>query len=60
MTVRQNIAAAVRDRSLRHTAVEGQLRRFRLEDAAELLPRQISGGQRSPCPGSEFPQCTGG
>ncbi len=46
MTVRQNIAAAVRDRSLRHTAVEGQLRRFRLEDAAELLPRQISGGQR--------------
>lgn len=46
MTVRQNIAAAIRDRTRRRSAAETLLRRFRLENAAELLPRQISGGQR--------------
>lgn len=46
MTVRQNIAAGVRDKSRRNDATAELLRRFRLEDAAELRPSQISGGQQ--------------
>lgn len=46
MTVRQNIAAAVKDRKRRREETEVQLRRFRLENAAEQRPRQLSGGQQ--------------
>lgn len=46
MTARQNIAAVIRDRSSRQARTEELLRRFRLEDAAELRPRQLSGGQQ--------------
>ena len=46
MTVRQNIAAAVRDRRQRAAAAEEKLRRFRLEAVANLRPGQLSGGQQ--------------
>lgn len=46
MTVAQNIGAAVADRQARKTVVAEQLRRFRLEEAAELYPHQLSGGQQ--------------
>lgn len=46
MTVRQNIACAVRSKSSREAFVEDLLRRFRLEDTASLRPRQLSGGQQ--------------
>lgn len=46
MTVRQNIGAAIPDRRERKAAVDGLLRRFRLEETAELKPRQLSGGQQ--------------
>lgn len=46
MTVRQNIAAAARDRRGRREETEALLRRFRLEDAADLRPGQLSGGQQ--------------
>ena len=46
MTVRQNIAAAVADRRLRHSETEEKLRQFRLEEIAELKPPQLSGGQQ--------------
>ena len=46
MTVRQNIAAAVRDRRSRQEAAARQLRLFQLEDVADLKPRQLSGGQQ--------------
>lgn len=46
MTVRQNIAAAVRDKAARGDTTEELLRRFRLSDAADKRPRQISGGQQ--------------
>ena len=46
MTVRQNIAVAVRDRSSRDAAVTEKLRQFRLEDVADKRPRQLSGGQQ--------------
>ena len=46
MTVRQNIAAAVRRKDRRETLVPELLRRFRLEDKASLRPRQLSGGQQ--------------
>lgn len=49
MTARQNIAAAVRDRARRKTAAEELIRRFRLEEAADLKPRQLSGGQQQRC-----------
>ncbi len=45
-TARQNIAAAVGDRRRRQAVAEEQLRRFRLEDAADLRPGQLSGGQQ--------------
>ena len=46
MTVRQNIAAAVRRRDRREALVQELLHRFRLEDKASLRPRQLSGGQQ--------------
>jgi len=46
MTVRQNIAAAVRDTAKRQAVAAEKLRQFRLEDAADKKPRQISGGQQ--------------
>ena len=46
MTVRQNIAAAVRDRQRRKEVTEEKLRRFRLEEVADKRPGQISGGQQ--------------
>lgn len=49
MTVRQNIAAAVRERSQRASAVAEQLRRFQLESVAEQRPGQLSGGQQQRC-----------
>lgn len=46
MTVRQNIAAAVKGKALRQSAAAEKLRQFHLEDAADKLPGQISGGQQ--------------
>lgn len=49
MTVRQNIAAAVRDRNVRAAAAREKLRQFQLEDVADLRPFQLSGGQQQRC-----------
>ena len=49
MTVRQNIAAAVRDRKARTAATEEKLRQFQLEAVADLRPGQLSGGQQQRC-----------
>ena len=49
MTVRRNIAAAVRESSRRAEITSDLLRRFRLEDAAEQKPAQLSGGQQQRC-----------
>lgn len=49
MTVRQNIAAAVRDRRTREAVTAEKLRQFRLEAVAELRPRELSGGQQQRC-----------
>jgi len=46
MTVRQNIAAAVRDKGKRTEVAEEKIRQFRLEDIAHKKPGQISGGQQ--------------
>ena len=46
MTVRQNIAAAVRDKQRRKAVTEEKLRQFRLEEVADKRPCQISGGQQ--------------
>ena len=46
MTVRQNIAAAVRDKQRRKAVTEEKLRQFRLEEVADKRPSQISGGQQ--------------
>lgn len=46
MTVRQNIAAAVRDRAKREETVLRLLRQFRLEQVAGQRPGQLSGGQQ--------------
>lgn len=46
MTVRQNIAVAVRDRQRRETLVAERLRQFQLENVADQRPSQISGGQQ--------------
>lgn len=46
MTVRQNIAAAVRSRQLRQAVAAEKIRQFRLEDAADKKPCQLSGGQQ--------------
>lgn len=46
MTVRQNIAAAVADKARRDAVTAQKLRQFRLEDAADKRPHQISGGQQ--------------
>ncbi len=49
MTVRQNIAVAVREKSRRTAAAEELLRRMKLERVADLRPGQISGGQQQRC-----------
>ena len=49
MTVRKNIAAALPDKKGREAAVRELLRRFRLEEVAELKPSQLSGGQQQRC-----------
>ena len=49
MTVRQNIAAAVRDRSRRQADVAEKLRQFQLEAVADQRPAQLSGGQQQRC-----------
>ena len=46
MTVRQNIAVAVRDKNKRAEVTEAKIRQFRLEDVADKKPGQISGGQQ--------------
>lgn len=46
MTVRQNVAAAVRERTRRAAVAEDLLRRFHLEETAALRPFQLSGGQQ--------------
>jgi molybdate transport system ATP-binding protein len=46
MTVRQNIAVAVRDRRRRETVTAEKLRQFQLESVAEQRPWQLSGGQQ--------------
>ena len=46
MTVRQNIAAAVRDKQRCKTVMEEKLRQFRLDEVADKRPSQISGGQQ--------------
>jgi molybdate transport system ATP-binding protein len=46
MTVRQNIAVAVRDKTLRETETTAMIRRFRLDAVANQLPSQLSGGQQ--------------
>ncbi|MCI5625858.1 MAG: ATP-binding cassette domain-containing protein [Clostridiales bacterium] len=46
MTVRQNIAAAVREKQQRKAVTEEKLRQFRLEEIADKPPGQISGGQQ--------------
>lgn len=46
MTVRQNIAAAVRKKQHRTAVTEEKLRQFRLEEVADKRPCQISGGQQ--------------
>lgn len=46
MTVRQNIAVAVREKSQRENIVVEKLRQFRLESVADQRPRQLSGGQQ--------------
>ena len=46
MTVRQNIAVAVRDKARRGAVTQEKLRQFRLEEVAGQKPRQLSGGQQ--------------
>ena len=46
MTVRKNIAAAVRDRTKREETVSRLIDRFRLGQTADLRPGQLSGGQQ--------------
>jgi molybdate transport system ATP-binding protein len=46
MTVRQNIAVAVRDRTKQESVTEEKLQQFRLAEAADRRPRQLSGGQQ--------------
>ena len=49
MTVRQNIAAAVRDPYPRQAAGAEKLRQFQLEAVADQKPGQLSGGQQQRC-----------
>ncbi len=46
MTVRQNIAAAVREKQRRKEVTAEKLRQFRLEEVADKRPGHISGGQQ--------------
>ena len=49
MTVRQNIAAAVRDKARRKSEVAEKLHQFQLEAVADQKPGQLSGGQQQRC-----------
>ena len=49
MTVRQNIAAAVRDKARRKDKSAELIRRMALECVADLRPAQLSGGQQQRC-----------
>ena len=49
MTVRQNIAAAVRDKARRKAEVAEKLHQFQLEAVADQKPGQLSGGQQQRC-----------
>lgn len=49
MTVRQNIAAAVRDKACRKNKSAELIRRMALEGVADLRPAQLSGGQQQRC-----------
>ena len=49
MTVRQNIAVAVRDRDARSQVTAEKLQQFQLEAVADQFPRQLSGGQQQRC-----------
>jgi len=46
MTVRENVAIAVRDKKQRAAKTDALLRRFQLADVAAQRPRQLSGGQQ--------------
>ena len=46
MTVRENVAVAVRDKRQRTAKADALLRRFQLADVANQRPRQLSGGQQ--------------
>ncbi|MEG0272190.1 MAG: ATP-binding cassette domain-containing protein [Hydrogenoanaerobacterium sp.] len=46
MTVRQNIAVAIRDKAKKNILTDEQLRAFHLEAEAEKHPFQLSGGQQ--------------
>ncbi|MBR4098361.1 MAG: ATP-binding cassette domain-containing protein [Clostridium sp.] len=46
MTVEQNIAAAIPDRSVRDKTISRLLHQFRLEGVANQKPAQLSGGQQ--------------
>lgn len=49
MTVRQNIAAAMGEKQFGASKTTELIRRFQLEDAANLKPSQLSGGQQQRC-----------
>lgn len=49
MTVRQNVAAAVRDKARRKDKSAELIRRMALESVADLRPAQLSGGQQQRC-----------
>ena len=46
MTVRENIAVAVRDKKLKTMKTDELIRRFQLAEVASLHPKQLSGGQQ--------------
>ena len=46
MTVRENVAVAVRDKRQRAAKTDALLRRFQLTDVAAQRPHQLSGGQQ--------------
>ena len=49
MTVRQNIACGVREKSLRREKTDQMIARMGLQGTEELKPRQLSGGQQQRC-----------
>ena len=46
MTVEGNIGVGIKDKNERKSAVENQIRRFRLEGLEGRYPAQLSGGQQ--------------